>query len=94
MATTKTTSNCQKSVKRILIALPITLKNEIAFSVLFSLSIQISKQCKSMYVFSLTAAEDGNNKNYITCTICKDLVGLVDNAILGNSTIGQVSCKT
>ena len=49
---------------------------------------------KYVRFFSLTAAEDSNNKNYITCTICKDLVSLVDNAILGNSTIGQVSCKT
>jgi len=45
----------------------------------------------AIYAFAAPAAELSlDNKNYITCTICKDLVGLVDNAILGNSTIGQI----
>ena len=94
MATTKTASNYQKSVKRIYIALPITLKNKIDFSVLFSQCLFKFQNNAKYVLFSLTAAELSlDNKNYITCTICKDLVGLVDNAILGNSTIGQVSCK-
>ena len=64
------------------------------FQSCFHCLFKFQNNAKVCTFFSLTAAEDGNNKNYITCTICKDLVGLVDNAILGNSTIGQVSCKT
>ncbi len=33
----------------------------------------------------------GESKNYITCVICKDLVQLLDDALLSNSTVADVS---
>ena len=36
---------------------------------------------------------EAEEKNYITCLICKDLVQVVDDAILSNNTISQVKRK-
>merc|ERR1712012_386019 len=38
--------------------------------------------------FSLAAV--GAERNYITCLLCKDLVQVVDDAILSNNTISQI----
>jgi hypothetical protein len=33
------------------------------------------------------------SKNYVTCILCKDLVQIVDDALVSNSTIDQVIKK-
>merc|ERR1712004_313854 len=35
-------------------------------------------------------ASVGEERNYITCLLCKDLVQVVDDAILSNNTISQI----
>merc|ERR1711962_701202 len=49
-----------------------------------------SKMKSLLFVALALPTTDDNNRNYITCILCKDLVGLVDNAIIGNSTIEQI----
>merc|ERR1711976_568562 len=36
------------------------------------------------------ANQDIEGKNYITCTLCKDIIQIADDFITGNSTISQV----
>ena len=46
-----------------------------------------------LIVFTFFFSSVDDERNYITCLVCKDLDQVVDDAILNNNTISQVQKK-